>query len=113
MNGTAKWGRDEINKGVALLTAFTLSVPVFAQYTQSEHDRAVAAQNAHDARHHNTAKTVGGSAAGGAVVGGLLGGGKGAAIGAGVGAGGGVLADKARKRSGVRKREARQTGEYR
>lgn len=81
-----------------------------AQYTQSEHDRAKAQQERHDARHHTKAKVVGGSAAGGAVVGGLLGGGKGAVIGAGTGAGGGLLANKARKDNGIKKKEQREDG---
>ncbi len=96
-----------------MITAFC-SFPVIsaAQYTQSEHDRAKAEQQRHDARHHTKAKVVGGSAAGGAVVGGLLGGGKGAVIGAGAGAGGGLLANKARTDKGVKKREQRDSGNY-
>ena len=80
-------------------------VATLAQYSQSEHDRARAEQNAYDRQHHNTAKTVGGSAAGGALIGGLLGGGKGAAIGAGIGAGGGYVGDRVRKSKGTSKRE--------
>jgi hypothetical protein len=75
------------------------------QVTQREHERAKAAQDAHDKRHHNTAKTVGGTAAGGALIGGLAGGGKGALIGGAAGAGTGVVADKIRKHHGVKKRE--------
>ena len=86
------------------------SIPASAQYTQSEHDQAKYQQQRHDARHHTKAKVVGGSAAGGAVVGGLMGGGKGAAIGAGVGAGGGLLANKARKDNGIKKKEQRENG---
>jgi hypothetical protein len=79
------------------------------QVTQREHERAKAAQDAHDKRHHNTAKTVGGLAAGGALIGALAGGGKGALIGGAVGAGTGVVADKIRKHHGVKKRERRET----
>ena len=75
--------------------------------SEREHERAQAAQDAHDKRHHTTAKVIGGSAAGGALIGGLAGGGKGALIGAGVGAGGGLVADKIRKHKGVKKRERR------
>jgi outer membrane lipoprotein SlyB len=79
------------------------------QVTESEHERAKAAQDAHDRRHHNTAKTVGGTAAGGALVGAFAGGGKGALIGGAAGAGAGVVADKIRKHHGVKKRERRET----
>jgi hypothetical protein len=79
------------------------------QVTQREHERAKAAQDAHDRRHHNTAKTVGGVAAGGALIGALAGGGKGALIGGAAGAGTGVVADKIRKHHGVKKRERRET----
>ncbi len=75
------------------------------QVTEREHERAKAAQDAHDKRHHNTAKTVGGTAAGGALIGALAGGGKGALIGGAAGAGAGVVADKIRKHRGVKKRE--------
>ena len=75
------------------------------QVTEREHERAKAAQDAHDRRHHNTAKTVGGTAAGGALIGALAGGGKGALIGGAAGAGAGVVADKIRKHRGVKKRE--------
>jgi outer membrane lipoprotein SlyB len=78
------------------------------QVTEREHERAKAAQDAHDKRHHNTAKTVGGTAAGGALIGGLAGGGKGALIGGAAGAGAGVVADKIRKHHGVKKRERRE-----
>jgi uncharacterized protein YcfJ len=94
---------------VGLLTlSGVLAFPVssFAQ-TEREHREAQRAQDAHDKRHHNTAKVVGGSAAGGAIVGGLLGGGKGAVIGGAAGAGGGLVADKVRKHQGVKKRERR------
>jgi len=92
-----------------LTLALTLTQPLvgFAQ-TQAQHRRAQREQDAHDKRHHNTAKVVGGSAAGGAIVGGLMGGGKGAVIGGAVGAGGGLVADKVRKHNGVKKRERRQ-----
>jgi predicted lipid-binding transport protein (Tim44 family) len=79
------------------------------QVTEREHERAKAAQDAHDKRHHNTAKTVGGTAAGGALIGALAGGGKGALIGGAAGAGTGVVADKIRKHHGVKKREQRET----
>lgn len=78
------------------------------QVTESEHQRAKAEQDAHDKRHHNTAKTVGGTAAGGALVGALAGGGKGALIGGAGGAGAGVVVDKIRKHHGVKKRERRE-----
>ncbi len=79
------------------------------QVTQREHERAKAAQDAHDRRHHNTAKTIGGTAAGGALIGALAGGGKGALIGGAAGAGTGVVVDKIRKHNGVKKRERRET----
>jgi predicted lipid-binding transport protein (Tim44 family) len=79
------------------------------QVTEREHERAKAAQDAHDRRHHNTAKTVGGTAAGGALVGALAGGGKGALIGGAAGAGAGVVVDKIRKHHGVKKRERQET----
>jgi uncharacterized protein YcfJ len=83
-----------------------LTPPLLSQQTNQEiHDRAKAEQDAHDRAHHNTAKTVGGTAAGGAVVGALAGGGKGALIGGAAGAGVGVVADKVRKHHGVKKRE--------
>jgi len=95
----------------ALILAGLLSTPFTAvsqdrtYQEQQAHDRAKAAQDAKDKRHHTTAKVVGGSAVGGAVLGGVMGGGKGAAIGAGVGAGGGYVADKIRKKKGTEKRE--------
>jgi uncharacterized protein YcfJ len=104
-----------IKKFAAAATlAGVLATPVLsvAQYTEREHERAKEQQEAHDARHHTKAKVVGGSAAGGAVVGGLLGGGKGALIGAGAGAGGGLLANKARKDNGIKKKEERESGYY-
>ena len=79
------------------------------QVTQREHERAKAAQDGHDRRHHNTAKTIGGTAAGGALIGALAGGGKGALIGGAAGAGTGVVVDKIRKHHGVKKRERRET----
>src|ERR1700722_1840249 len=79
------------------------------QVSEREHERAKAAQDAHDKRHHNTAKTVGGTAAGGALIGALAGGGKGALIGGAAGAGTGGVADKIRKHRGVKKRERRET----
>lgn len=89
--------------GLALL-ASTLLQPMHG-LSQESYSRARRQQHYHDSRHHTKAKVVGGSAAGGAVVGGLLGGGKGALIGAGVGAGGGLLANHAREKHDVRKRQ--------
>jgi uncharacterized protein YcfJ len=90
----------------AVLSTMLLPMAASAQYvTHREHERAVAAQHRHDARHHTKAKIVGGSAIGGAVVGGLLGGPKGAVIGAGVGAGGGLIANHAVKNHRVHQRE--------
>lgn len=98
--------------GILLLTSILQTVPLHhgwaQQVTESEHERAKAAQDAHDRRHHNTAKTVGGTAAGGALIGALAGGGKGALIGGAAGAGTGVIADKIRKHRGVKKRERRE-----
>jgi outer membrane lipoprotein SlyB len=94
-----------------LATIFSQPVVSLAQ-TAAQHREAQREQDAHDKRHHNTAKVVGGSAAGGAVVGGLMGGGKGALIGGAVGAGGGVVADKVRKHNGVKKRERRENRQY-
>ncbi len=77
-------------------------------YAQTAHQRAEAAQTAHDHRHHTGVKVIGGSAAGGAAIGALAGGGKGALIGGAIGAGGGVVANKVRKDKAVHKRERRQ-----
>lgn len=90
---------------VLLLSTALLTTPLFAQSNQTIHARAKAEQNAYDKRHHNTAKTVGGTAAGGAVIGGLAGGLPGAAIGAAAGGGVGYVGDKVRKHHGVKKRE--------
>jgi uncharacterized protein YcfJ len=90
--------------GLALATALALA-PLTANGQVESYHRAKRQQHYSDARHHTKAKIVGGSAAGGAVVGGLLGGGKGALIGAGVGAGGGLIANHAREKNDVRKRE--------
>jgi phage tail tape-measure protein len=93
---------------VLLLTAAMLTslpVPVLAQTDATIHARAKAEQNAYDKRHHNTAKTVGGTAAGGALIGGVAGGLPGAAIGAAAGGGVGYVGDKVRKHHGVKKRE--------
>jgi uncharacterized protein YcfJ len=90
--------------GFALVTALALT-PLTASSQVESYHRAKRQQHYSDARHHTKAKIVGGSAAGGAVVGGLLGGGKGALIGAGVGAGGGLIANHAREKNDVRKRE--------
>ena len=97
----------QIVSGLAL--AATLAAPVsgFAQSYSTRHSRAVAAQRAHDHRHHTGAKIVVGSAVGGAVVGGLMGGPEGAVIGAGVGAGGGAIANKIRVHHRVKVRERR------
>ena len=103
-------------KAIAIHTIFAtiLFQPVFElAQTPAQHREAQREQDAHDKRHHNTAKVVGGSAAGGAVVGGLVGGGKGALIGGAVGAGGGVAADKVRKHKGVKKREREENPRYR
>ena len=89
--------------GLALLTLLVLT-PMHS-LGQESYGRAKRQQHYHDARHHTKAKIVGGSAAGGAVVGGLLGGGKGALIGAGAGAGGGLIANHAREKHDVQKRE--------
>jgi outer membrane lipoprotein SlyB len=97
---------------ILLLTPILQSAPVAhgwaQQVTESEHERAKASQDSHDRRHHNTVKTVGGTAAGGALIGALAGGGKGALIGGAAGAGTGVVADKIRKHRGVKKRERRE-----
>lgn len=90
----------------ALPLVLSFALP-FTAVAQTSHQRAVAAQTAHDHRHHTGLKVVGGSAAGGAAVGALLGGGKGALIGGAVGAGGGAVANKVRKDRAVRKRERR------
>ena len=97
---------------LALAVILTQPLVGLAQ-TKVQHRQAQREQDAHDKRHHNTAKVVGGSAAGGAVLGGLMGGGKGAVIGGAVGAGGGLVADKVRKRNGVKKRERQQNPYYR
>lgn len=89
---------------LALATAVTL-LPLAANAQVESYHRAKRQQHYSDAHHHTKAKIVGGSAAGGAVVGGLLGGGKGALIGAGAGAGGGLLANHAREKRDVRKRQ--------
>jgi uncharacterized protein YcfJ len=102
-------------KSIAVHTMFAtiLSQPIIAvAQTQAQHREAQREQDAHDKRHHNTAKVVGGSAAGGAVVGGLMGGGKGALVGGAVGAGGGIVADKVRKHNGVKKRERQENRRY-
>ncbi len=92
------------NKGFALLTLFALT-PLHGVSQVESYHQAKRQQHYSDAHHHTKAKIVGGSAAGGAVVGGLLGGGKGALIGAGAGAGGGLLANHAREKRDVRKRQ--------
>src|SRR5437763_6214061 len=90
-----------------------MALPVFGQtVSQREHERAKAEQKASDHRHHTGAKIVGGSAVGGAVVGGVMGGGKAALIGGAVGAGGGALANKAREKHDVKKREQTNQGYY-
>lgn len=89
--------------GVAL--AGTLLLNGTQSFGQESYYRAKRQQHYHDARHHTKAKIVGGSAAGGAVIGALAGGGKGALIGAGAGAGAGLIANHAREKHDVRKRE--------
>lgn len=93
--------------GLAVLSSF-LALPLSAQtVSEREHERAKAEQKASDKRHHTTAKVVGGSTAAGAVIGGVAGGGKGALVGGALGAGGGVVANKAREKHDVKKREQR------
>lgn len=82
----------------------TLPMPLLAQSDQTVNDRARAQQDAYDRQHHNTAKTVGGTAAAGALIGGLAGGGKGALIGAAAGGGAGYAGDRVRKHYGTKKR---------
>lgn len=89
---------------LTLLAALTLA-PLSSSAQVESYHQAKRQQHYSDARHHTKAKIVGGSAAGGALVGGLLGGGKGALIGAGAGAGGGLLANHAREKNDVRKRQ--------
>jgi len=89
--------------GAAMLA--TLPVPLLAQTNDpSVNARAKAEQDAYDKQHHNTAKTVGGTAAAGALIGGLAGGGKGALIGAAAGGGAGYAGDRVRKHYGTKKR---------
>jgi uncharacterized protein YcfJ len=98
-----------------LLVSAMLSIApgaVLAQSNQTIQDRAERQQDAYDKQHHNTAKTVGGTAAGGALIGGLAGGGKGALIGGAAGGGAGYVGDKVRKHYGTKKR-ARQMRERR
>ncbi len=80
----------------------TFPMPMLAQ--QSVDARAKAQQDAYDKQHHNTAKTVGGTAAAGALIGGLAGGGKGALIGAAAGGGASYAGDRVRKHYGNKKR---------
>lgn len=89
---------------LALLTLFALT-PLHGVSQVESYHHAKRQQHYSDAHHHTKAKIVGGSAAGGALVGGLLGGGKGALIGAGAGAGGGLIANHAREKRDVRKRQ--------
>jgi uncharacterized protein YcfJ len=98
-----------LNRAIAFAAlSATLATPFsLSAQTYSEHREAQREQDAHDARHHNTAKVVGGTAAGGAVIGAIAGGGKGALIGGAAGAGAGLVADKVRKHEGVKKRERR------
>jgi hypothetical protein len=86
------------------VTAAVLAMPL-AVLAQESHEDAKAQVERHDARHHNKAKIVGGSAVGGAIVGAKLGGPGGALIGAGAGAGGGLLINKARKHHAIKQRE--------
>ena len=94
-------------QGLLLSTAMliALPMPMMAQTDQAAHDRAQAEQNAYDRQHHNTLKTVGGTAAAGALIGGLAGGGKGALIGGAAGGGAGYVGDRVRKHYGTQKRE--------
>src|SRR5947209_19378776 len=104
----------EVNDMVVMAALSSiLALPRYGQtVSRREHERAKAEQRASDHRHHTGAKVVGGSAVGGAVVGGLMGGGKGALIGGALGAGGGVLANKAREKHDVKKREQAHEGYY-
>jgi len=79
---------------------------------QESHADAKAQVEAHDAKHHNKAKIVGGSAAGGAVAGAAIAGPAGAVVGGGVGAVGGVLGNKARKHHSIKKREKTATPDH-
>jgi uncharacterized protein YcfJ len=102
-------------KGIVATAALSsfLALPLSAQtVSEREHERAKAEQKASDHRHHTGAKVVGGSAVGGAVVGGMMGGGKGALVGGAVGAGGGAIANKAREKHDVKKREQQNQGYY-
>lgn len=98
-------------QGLLLSTAMLVAVPMpmMAQTSQAAHDRAKAEQDAYDRQHHNTLKTVGGTAAAGALIGGLAGGGKGALIGGAAGGGAGYVGDRVRKHYGTQKRERYQT----
>ena len=89
--------------GCALM-AGVLAAPL-ALLAQESHADAKAQVEAHDAKHHNKAKLVGGGAAGGAAVGAATGGPVGAVVGAGVGAGAGVVGNKARKHHSIKQRE--------
>ena len=82
-------------QGLLLSTAMliALPMPMMAQTDQAAHDRAQAEQNAYDRQHHNTLKTVGGTAAAGALIGGAAGGGA------------GYVGDRVRKHYGTQKRE--------
>jgi hypothetical protein len=90
-----------------LLGAAMLALTPGVLQGQTVEQRARAEQNAHDRRHHNTAKTVGGTAAAGALIGGIAGGAPGALIGAGAGAGAGFVGDRVRKHYGTKKRARR------
>lgn len=90
-----------------LLGAAMLALTPGVLQSQTVEQRARAEQNAYDRRHHNTAKTVGGTAAAGALIGGIAGGPPGALIGAGAGAGAGFVGDRVRKHYGVKKRARR------
>ena len=103
----------KLNKLAAYaLSAAVLSWPL-SVIAQESHEDAKAQVEAHDKRHHNKAKIVGGSAAGGAVVGAVAGGPVGAVVGAGVGATGGLVANKIRKHHAIKKREKTATPETR
>ena len=95
----------------SVLMAGVLAAPL-ALIAQESHADAKAQVEAHDAKHHNKAKMVGGGAAGGAAVGAATGGPVGAVVGAGVGAGAGVVGNKARKHHAIKEREKNATPEH-
>ncbi|MFC6646411.1 hypothetical protein ACFQBQ_12610 [Granulicella cerasi] len=88
---------------VVLLGSFSVAPLTLA--AQESHADAKAQVEAHDAKHHNKAKLVGGGAAGGAATGAVVGGPVGAVVGAGIGAGAGVIGNKARKHHSIKQRQ--------